>query len=60
MVRNQQDGHPHINLSQIFVVVENIQKRPFFWKNLLVNEFGTAMGGGLLGISRKIISIFKT
>ena len=42
-----------------FFVVENIQKCNFFWKNLLVNEFWTAMGGGLLGISKKIISISK-
>ena len=32
----------------------------FFWKNWLVNEFRTAMGGGLLGISKKFISSFKT
>ena len=32
----------------------------FFWKNWLVNEFRTAMGGGWLWISKKIISIFKT
>ena len=32
----------------------------FFWKNYLVNEFRTAMDGGLLGISKKIVSIFKT
>ena len=46
-------------LVTIFFVVENIQKCNFFWKNLLVNEFWTAMGGGLLGISKKIISISK-
>ena len=40
--------------------VENIQKHPFFGKNWLVNEFRTVMGGGLLGISKKIISIIKT
>ena len=44
----------------IFCVVENIQNRKFFGKNLLVKEFRTTMGGGLLGISKKIISIFKT
>ena len=33
-------------LVTIFVVVENIQKRHFFLKKLLVNEFRTAMGGG--------------
>ena len=32
----------------------------FFWKNLLVNEFWTAMGGGLLGISKIIILILET
>ena len=37
-----------------------IQNHQFFWKNLLVNEFRNPMGGGLLGISKKIISIFKT
>ena len=31
----------------------------FFWKNWLVNEFWTAMGGGLLGVSKQIIFIFK-
>ena len=42
------------------LVFENIQKHQFSWKNWLVNEFRTAMGRGLLGISKKIISIFKT
>ena len=37
-----------------------IQNRKFFWKNYLVIEFWTAMGRGLLGISKKIVSIFKT
>ena len=43
-----------------FLFVEIIQNRQFFWKKYLVNEFLTAMGGGLLGISKKIVSIFKT
>ena len=60
MVRNHQDGYPYINLSYFFFFVENIQKRKFIWKNWLVNEFRTAMGGGLLEISKKNISIFKT
>ena len=59
MVRNHQDGYPFINLS-LFFVVENIHKRHFFWKNWLVIELRTAMGGGLLGISKQNISIFKT
>ena len=29
-----------------FFVVENIQNCQLFWKNLLVNEFWTAMDGG--------------
>ena len=32
----------------------------FFGKNWLVNEFRTLIGGGLLGISQKIIFLFKT
>ena len=47
-------------LGPYFFVVENIQNHKFFWKNLLFNEFWTAMGGGLLGILKKNISIFKT
>ena len=48
MVRNQQDAYPYINLAL------------FFFENWLVNEIRTAMSGELLGISKKIISIFKT
>ena len=33
-----------------FLFFENIQNRQFFWKNLLVNEFRIAMGGGKLGL----------
>ena len=58
MVRNHQDGYPYINLALFFFF--NIQKRQFFWKKRLVNEFRTAMGEGWLEISKKIISIFKT
>ena len=43
----------------IFFVVENIQICQFFWKNWFVNEFRTTTGGELLGISKKIISLFK-
>ena len=43
-----------------FCFFENIQNRNFFWKYWLVNEFGTASGRGLLGISKKHIFIFKT
>ena len=43
----------------IFFLFENTQKHHFFWKNLLVNELRTGMGGELLGVSKKIISIFK-
>ena len=45
---------------RFFVVVENILNCQFFWKNLLVNEFRTAMGRGLPEISKKVISILKT
>ena len=47
-------------LVNIIFFVENIKKRQFLWRKLLVNEFQTAMGGVLLGISKKFISIFKT
>ena len=58
MVRNHQDGYPYINLALFFVIIyRNVN---FLGKKRLVNEFRTAMGGGLLGISKKIISIFKT
>jgi hypothetical protein len=59
MVRNHQDGYPYKNLS-LFFIFWKYTETSFFWKNLLVNEFRTAMGGGLLGISKKIISIFTT
>ena len=36
---------------------EDIRKRQFFWKNWLVNEFRTTMGGGLLGVSKKVIAV---
>ena len=39
----------------------NIQNCQFCWKNWLVNEFQTTMGGGIArDIKKKIISIFKT
>ena len=59
MVRNHQNGYPYLNLA-LFFFFENIRKHHFFWKKLLVNEFRTTMGNGLLGISKKIISVFKT
>ena len=59
MVRNHQDGYPYINLS-LFCCCWKYTETSFFWKNWLVNEFRTAMGRGLLGILKKIISIFKT
>ena len=58
VVRNHQDGYPYINMS--FFLLKIYKNIKFFGKNLLVNEFGSAMSGGLLRISKKIISIFKT
>ena len=37
----------------------NMKERQFFGKYWLVNEFRTTMGGGLLGISKKIFSFSK-
>ena len=59
MVRNHQDGYPYLNLSYFFFFFLNIQKRQFYWKYWLVNEFRTAMGGGLLGISKKLFPFSK-
>ena len=59
MVRNHQDGYPYINLS-LFFFWKYTETSIFFEEKKLVNEFRAAMGGGLLGISKKIISIFKT
>ena len=47
-------------MTLFFFFFEKIQNYKFFWKNWLVNEFRTAMGAGLLGISKKNISIIKT
>ena len=43
----------HFFLLKIYRIVN------FFWKNWLVNEFQTAMGGGLLGISKKLFPFSK-
>ena len=43
----------HFFLLKIYRIIN------FFGKNWLINEFGTAVGRGLLEISKKIISIFK-
>ena len=60
MVRNHQDGYPYINLSNFFVVVENIQKRQFFLEKLLVKEFRDRNGREIArNIKKKFISIFK-
>ena len=59
MVRNHQDGYPYINLALLFCW-KYTETSIFFGKKKLVNEFQTAMGGVLIGISKKIISILKT